>query len=86
MHLSIDINETAIIWEAEVEGPGQSRRGVLYDDPKILLNAGIRVAVSEVREIFEIDIVSELGIVSNIDEVMKEQIPDVVKSLRLGMK
>ncbi len=86
VYLSIDINKTAIIWEAEVYGTERSKRGILYDDPKILLHGGIRAAVREVRESFELDIISELGVVSNLDEVMKEQIPDVVKSLRLGMK
>ena len=82
--LSIDDTERSIIWEAEVSGTEESKTGVLYDDPKILLHGGIRAAVREVREIFEIDIVSELGVVSNFDEVMKEQIPEVVRSLRAG--
>ncbi len=82
VNLSIDTKETAIIWEAEVDESELSRTGVLYDDPKILIHGGIRKAVREVRETFELDIVSELGVVSNLDEVMKEQIPDVVRSLR----
>ena len=86
VNLSIDTNEAAIIWEAEKDGQEPSRRGVLYDDPKILLRGGIRAAVREVRETFEIDIVSELGVVSNLNEVMKGQIPDVVRSLRLAKK
>ena len=84
VYLSIDTKKRAIIWEAEVYETERSKRGVLYDDPKILLNAGIRAAVREVRETFEIDIVSELVVVSNLDEVMKEQIPDVVRSLQAG--
>jgi len=84
VYLSIDINEAAIIWEAEVDESELSKRGVLYDDLKILLHGGIRAAVREVRETFEVDIVSELGVVSNLDEVMKELIPEVVRSLRAG--
>jgi hypothetical protein len=82
VNLSIDTKEQAIIWEAEVDGPELSRTGVLYDDPKILIHAGIREAVREVRETFELDIVSELSVVSNLDDVMKEQIPDMVRSIR----
>ncbi|TFG26402.1 hypothetical protein EU528_14440 [Candidatus Thorarchaeota archaeon] len=82
--LSVDIKDRAIIWEAEVDGPKLSKSGILYDDPKILLHGGIRMAVREVRKAFELDIVSELGVVSNLDEVMKEQIPNVVRSLREG--
>jgi hypothetical protein len=80
--LSIDKAQTAIIWVAETyqtEGP---RTGVLYDDFKALLQAGIRAATREVREIFELDVVSQLGAVSNLDEVLKTQIPDMIRCVR----
>jgi hypothetical protein len=84
--LSIDDRKCAIIWEAEVYGTEESKSGVVYDDHKVLMNAGIRKAIREVREIFELDVVPILGIASNLDDVMKYQIPAMVKSIREGSK
>ncbi|MGY5852862.1 MAG: hypothetical protein RTU92_04775, partial [Candidatus Thorarchaeota archaeon] len=83
--LSIDDKGEAIIWKAEVYGAEGSKTGFLYDDLKVLRDAGIREATREVREIFELDVVSQLGVVSNLDDVMKQQIPEMVRSIRNGV-
>nr|KXH77720.1 MAG: hypothetical protein AM324_03330 [Candidatus Thorarchaeota archaeon SMTZ1-83] len=80
--LSIDDKGHAIIWKAEAYGDERSRTGVLYDDLKVLLNAGIREAIREVREIFELDVAFQLGVVSNHDDVMRQQIPETIRGIR----
>jgi hypothetical protein len=80
--LSIGDKGDAIIWKAEVYGTEKSTTGVLYDDLKVLLHAGTREAIREVREIFEIDVVTQVGVIANLEEVMKQQIPDMIRSIR----
>ena len=82
--LSIGDKGDAIIWKAEVHGAEESKTGVLYDDLKVLLHAGIREVIREVREIFELDVVSQLGVITNLDEVVKRQIPGIIRSIREG--
>ncbi len=82
--LSIGDEGDAIIWKAEVCGTEACKTGVLYDDLKVLLHAGIRDVIREVREIFELDVVSQLGVITNLDDVMKRQIPVMITSIREG--
>jgi hypothetical protein len=84
--LSVDDKGEAILWRVEADGTEESRTGVLYDDLKILLNASIREATREVRETFELDTVSELGIVANLDDVVKRQVPDMIRQIRYRRK
>jgi hypothetical protein len=82
--VTLFVNEEgrAIHWEAEQYGIERQLTGLLYDDLKVLLGAGIREAVRDVRETFELDIIPELGIVSNLDVVLKRQVPEVVREIR----
>ena len=80
--LSVGDKGDAIIWKAEVHGAEESKTGVLYDDLKVLLHAGIREVIREVREIFELDAVTQIGVVANLDDVMKQQIPDMIRHIR----
>jgi hypothetical protein len=82
--LSIDDGKQSIRWEVEASGPKESKSGVLYDDLKVLLHAGLRDAICEVRETFELDVAPQLGVVSNLENILKKQIPEMVRSLREG--
>ncbi|TFG30351.1 anti-sigma factor [Candidatus Thorarchaeota archaeon] len=79
--LTLDDDKESIRWEVEPDG---HKGGVLYDDFKILLYAGLREAIHQVREIFELDIVSQLGVVSNLEDVLTQQIPEMVRRIRQG--
>ena len=80
--LALDDSMESILWEAERDGLGELKRGAIYYDPGALPDAGIRETIREVREIFELEVVGELGEVSNLEDVMKRQIPELVRSLR----
>lgn len=80
--LSVDKERRAVLWEAEQYETKMFRTGLLYDDTKVLIGAEIRVAEREVRETFEADIVPELLNISNVSEVLKKQIPEVIQELR----
>jgi hypothetical protein len=78
------MEERSIIWEAEVYGTEKHMSGVLLYDLKAFLQTGIRKAISDVRDIFKLDVVPQLGTVSNLDEVMKQQVPKAVRKLQSG--
>jgi len=77
--ITLDDSMQSILWEAKSD---RHKSGVLYDDLKILLHAGLREAIHQVREIFKLDVIPQLGVVSNLEDVLKKQIPEMVRSLR----
>ncbi len=79
--LTLDDGMQSILWKAEVSGSEEHKRGAIYYDPRALPGVGIREAIREMQEIFEREVVGELGEVSNLDDVMKQQIPEMIRSL-----
>jgi hypothetical protein len=80
--LALDDSMESILWEVKASGSEELKRGVIYYDLRALPNVGLREAIHEVREIFELEVVRELGEVSNLEDVMKRQIPEMVRLLR----
>jgi len=86
VYLSTDRRQGAIVWEAEVDETDKTMTGVLYDDPKELIQGDAEEAVGKVQDAFEGDVVAELKNVSNFEEVLKSEIPKMVKELREHFK
>lgn len=82
--LSVDVGSGEIYWVAEQESGNLRQNGVIYTDPEELQGLSQIKASEEVKCILEVEVVPQLGIIANLDEVMDEQIPDMVKSLRSG--
>ncbi len=72
----------AIYWVSEETDGTRTASGMLYDDPKILLGEGVQQAVREVREAVELEIVPRLQSIENLGEVLRKQVPDVVRDVR----
>ncbi|MHA1769646.1 MAG: hypothetical protein ACTSV3_07315 [Candidatus Thorarchaeota archaeon] len=83
--LMADVDQCAILWKAEEDETGKVQSGVLFDDPKFLLNTRFQRSVREIREIAGPDLTSQLGSVLNLDDV-RAQVPDLVRELRHIMK
>jgi hypothetical protein len=84
--LSADVETGEILWAAEY-GTGEMRMtGVMYTDPKELQGLGQEMASENLKDIFECEVIPQLKVITNLDEVLEEQIPDVVRSIRLGRK
>lgn len=77
--LSVDKKKHEIHWTAELND--RHKTGIFYYDMKILRDYTIERAQQEVTEIFERDVVSEIGCISNLDDVIKVQIPEVIQEL-----
>ncbi|MFW9886710.1 MAG: hypothetical protein ACFFER_00910 [Candidatus Thorarchaeota archaeon] len=80
--LSANMKKHEINWEAKQYLIKAHRTGLLYDDKKILLKRDIRGAIKYVREIVEGDLIPELGRISNLEEVLNIQVPEVIRELR----
>ncbi len=80
--LYVDPETHGIHWKAEQEDSGTHQTGPLYDYRKVLLDDDIEEVEKILREIFEGDVVSELVYISNLDEVLEEQVPEVIRELR----
>lgn len=79
--LTLDDSMEFILWEAKEQGSKEPKSGILYDDLKTLLNRGLREANHDLRELFECDVVRAVGVVVNLENVMKQQIPELVRIL-----
>ncbi|MFW9887402.1 MAG: hypothetical protein ACFFER_04430 [Candidatus Thorarchaeota archaeon] len=80
--LSADMMKHEIHWEAKQYLTKAHRIGLLYDDKKILVKGNIRDAIRDVREIVEEDLVPELGHISNLEEILNVQVPELIRELR----
>lgn len=82
--LSEDVETGEIHWTAEQEPRGLCLAGTIYLSSKELQTLGQEAGSEEVRRIFEVEVVPQLTIISNLDDVMKEQIPDAVRTFLSG--
>ena len=82
--LSVDIESEEIEWVARQGMSGPSRRGVMYASPEEFRRLGQEAACEEVRRLFEIEVIPQLGIISNLNEVIEESIPDAIRNIRNG--
>ncbi len=80
--LFINTGSCAVHWEATEGNSKEYRSGLLYDDPKVLLDGIVEEAEKVVRVAFEGDVVSELKHISNLEEVLEEQVPVIIQELR----
>ncbi|MHA1960525.1 MAG: hypothetical protein ACW99U_09850 [Candidatus Thorarchaeota archaeon] len=80
--VTLVVVDSAIQWEGEQVNGRSHRGGVLYDDPKVLVDGNERSAIREVRETVEGDLVLELKHIENIDEILKNQVVEVVREIR----
>ncbi len=80
--LYITVGTREISWEATQDTSGEVQGGVLNADKKVLLDGGRRDAEQEVRRSIEEEVVPELVCVTNLDEVLQTQVPDVVGMIR----
>jgi len=82
--LTENVETGEIHWVAE-QNTGDSRQsGTMFLGPKELRVLGHESASDEVQHIFENEVVPQLGVVSNLDDVIEEQIPAVVRRIRNG--
>ena len=84
--LSEDVETGEIHWTAEQEAGGFFLTGTMHLNPKELQTLGQEAGSDEVKRIFEIEVVPQLTIISNLDDVMEEQIPDAVRNFLSGRR
>ena len=78
--LSEDVGTGEIHWTAE---HGELHRaGVMYMNPEELRGLGQEAACEDVRGVFEIEVVKEVQVITNLDEMLEEQIPEIIRSIR----
>ncbi len=80
--LFVNVKTHEIFWEAEQHSREAHQTDLLYGDKKILLDSSIEKAEQELGEIFEADVVQRLLHISNLDDVLKIQIPEMIRKLR----
>lgn len=81
--LSLDVESEEIEWVAR-QGMSESRRGVMYTSPEEFRQLGQEAACEEVRRLFGAEVIPILLEITNLDELLEEQIPDIVQEIILG--
>ena len=80
--VTLYVQDQAIHWESrETDGTG-TVSGLLYDDPKNLFGGGVQQAVRRVREAVELGTIAPFQTIDNLDDVLRKQVPDVVRDIR----
>jgi hypothetical protein len=80
--LSVDVKKNQVYWTAEDYTNDESKRELLYDDPKILLDSSVEKVEQELRETIEDDVIPKLVHISNLKDVLDKQVPEVIRELR----
>ncbi|NHI90425.1 MAG: hypothetical protein EAX87_12965 [Candidatus Thorarchaeota archaeon] len=76
--LSEDVETGEIRWTAEC---GVLRRvGIMFTEPKGIRKLGEEMAYKDMRDIFESEVGKELRIINNLDDVLEQQIPEIIRN------
>jgi len=71
-----------VSWEATQNNSDEYQGGVLNADKKVLVDGDIEDAEQEVRGVLEEEVVPELVCVTNLNDVLQTQVPEVVREIR----
>ncbi|MGY5854598.1 MAG: hypothetical protein RTU92_13600, partial [Candidatus Thorarchaeota archaeon] len=74
--------EQVIYWEGERCDRDEYRSGLLYDDHKVFFGESEGRVIEEVLESLNIILIPALKNIENLDEVLNEQIPQIVREIR----
>ncbi|MGY5858235.1 MAG: hypothetical protein RTU63_02615, partial [Candidatus Thorarchaeota archaeon] len=79
--LSVNVVNEGIEWNARQGTSGQCKSGAMWPSHDEIRQLGLEAACEEVIELFELEVIPHLQEIDNLDEVVKEQIPDVVREI-----
>ena len=80
--LYVTIGRRAVSWEATQKDNDEYPGGILDVDEKVLVDGDIEEAEQEVREAFEVEVVPKLTHITNLEDVLETQVPEVVREIR----
>ena len=82
--LSVDEENEAIAWVARQGLSDPTNSGTMFVSFKEFQQLEQEVVCEEVRTLFEVEVIPILKDISNLDEVLDEQIPSVVQEIPQG--